>query len=157
MVIPNFNLTDCFEKLHHCDITKKLYPNIPRMIRIRYKNKFTILIFNNGKIRVMGNCNEWTIEELNNIISSLLYRPINLVHISDTVVFSMLTNVNLYNFSKLNSNCKLLHEAELFPAISLLEWRPTFVNLFYTGKVIVLGKNAKSLVNIIHDWILTHI
>lgn len=159
--VANFNLTNYYHQLTklHQDknsIALKHYETLPRMVRLRYKNEFTILIFNNRKIRVMGNINSRTHDELHEIVNSLLLHTVYLKHISDTVVFQLPYQISCYFFAKKYYKDNIIYESELFPAISIHEWAPTHVNLFHTGKVTVLGKNSIALVPTIYKWLLAH-
>lgn len=84
-----------------------------------------------------------------------------LCKVSETVVFqldSLHLPINLYKFShEYKKDNRILFEPELFPSLSLHYWKPLHVNVFSTGKVIILGFNASHFVSTIRDWINIHL
>ena len=65
-----------------------------------------------------------------------------------------LTPINLYyvaNHFKHDTNVSF--NPEVFPALSLHYWNPIHVNIFSTGKIIVLGNNSINLLTEIYEWI----
>lgn len=119
---------------------------------------FSFILFASGQCRVMGKI---TYDDACCFIQNIhyIYSDIsNVLHlVSQTVVFKLEDNlcpVNLYHLiSEYNNDVNVRFEGEIFPAISLHYWNPVHVNLFASGKVVILGKNALVLKETIHDWI----
>jgi TATA-box binding protein (TBP) (component of TFIID and TFIIIB) len=161
-LVGDFNLLITFSRLQKTYrkstiISTKLYFPSPKMIRLRVES-FTILIFNNGKIRVMGNVGAHTIDSLNALCAYILERKVNLNHISDTIIISLDRPINCYSFAQqYSSYTKILYETELFPALSILEFAPTHVNVFHTGKIVILGKEAQNQSLTIKNWLLSRL
>lgn len=95
-----------------------------------------------------------TIHSLNTIYSSI---ESPLQHVTETVVFnldSLHVPINLYKFaSEFCNDNRIQFEPELFPALCLQLWKPLHVNVFTSGKVIILGKNASDSFCKIRDWL----
>ena len=90
---------------------------------------YTILIFETGNCRIMG-CKRPI---------SFINKPfkINIERLqSCTVTFNLGFTVNLYKLS-LKLHC--MFEPEIFPAVRWLKYNPMCVNIFSSGKVVVLG------------------
>jgi len=134
-------------------------PSLPRQIIIRMSS-YTILIFNSGQCRLMGRI---SLEPAQLVIQSLsfIYTRIiqPLIQVSQTIVCtvdSLHVPINLYKFAHTYSptnNGLVQFEAELFPALSLHMWPPLHVNVFSTGKVIILGCNACTYASTIMNWL----
>ena len=122
---------------------------------------YTLIFFRNGKCRIMG-CKKPIDTKL------IKYKIKNIQIQSVTVTIDLGTTVNLYQLSgkkllylnfynitleKLRMNS--LHEPELFPALRYTKYNPLCVNVFSSGKVVILGLkslNFKCIVNpIIND------
>lgn len=79
----------------------------------------------------------------------------DLVAVSFTLIRQL--HINPINVSLFTDKCNNRHvqfEGELFPAVSITYWENAHVNLFATGKVIILGKNAYLYKDDVHKWIL---
>ena len=107
--------------------------------------KYTIIFFRSGNCRIMG-CRK----PLEN--NELQYNIQNIRMQSMTVVINLGQMINLYKLSKLT---RCWFEPELFPALRLNKYDPICVNVFASGKVVILGLknlNYKGYVdNIISD------
>jgi TATA-box binding protein (TBP) (component of TFIID and TFIIIB) len=88
-----------------------------------------MIIFENGKCRIMG-CKE----PLD--IPNFPYPVLNIKIVSITVTGNIHKTINLHKLSK---KTKCTYEPELFPALRLLNYNPLCVNVFSTGKVVILG------------------
>lgn len=149
-ILTNFNLTDeynnlCNRLIYEKDIQINHYSSRPFQIRIRIKDQFTILIFNNGKIRLMG-------KHINkNKAEDILNRSLNLVHVSDTIKFKLTDHINIYNHI---NKVGIIYEPEIFPSCNINLWPNIHVNVFHTGYVTILGKNSIKLVSIIFDKLI---
>lgn len=105
----------------------------------------------------MGNV---TLEKANNVLTGLhiIYSSIKvpLSCVSQTITFQMdksLLPINLYNFVNNINNINVIFNPEIFPAVSIHYWKPTHVNLFTSGKVVVLGKDSVKLSYDIYEWL----
>ena len=68
----------------------------------------------------------------------------------DNCVLPANLNVLAYAFK---NDPNVTFEPEIFPALSIHYWKPIHVNVFSTGKVIVLGRDAYFYLTEIYDWI----
>ena len=91
--------------------------------------QYTIVIFPNRQCRIMG-CKS-PIKSISTPFNIIIQRIQ-----SCTVVINLKQSLNLYKLS-LKLNC--IFEPELFPALRWLKYNPMCVNIFATGKVVVLG------------------
>ena len=90
---------------------------------------YSIIIFQSGKCRIMG-CKKPLIE------STLPFKITNIRLQSITVTANLNRTVNLY---RLAERMKSMFEPELFPALRCLDFNPLCVNVFASGKVVILG------------------
>ena len=153
------SLADVNKYLRGYGIFTQLYTPKPYMIRIRYK-KMTILLFTGGRFRCMGQCEE-TCDlmrlKLYSILKVLCCYKISINHISSTLSTKIPKDlISLKDFAQRNAQPGLLYELELFPALQLRIWPGVHVNIFQTGSIVILGKNAESLYSTILDWIFLH-
>ena len=116
----------------------------PRQKIIKLSN-LTLLIFPSGKCRLMGLCKPLT------DISSLPVKVTDLKIQSITVVFDLGYELNLLRLSRQLSPRTCMFEPELFPALRLTHFNPLCVNVFASGKIVVLGLKQLSYHNILKD------
>ena len=95
--------------------------NKPKQYVEKCKN-YTIIIFGNGKCRIMG-CKKPILS------SSLPYKITNLVIQSITLTENIGQSVNLFEIA-LKLKEKAMYEPELFPALRVIFFIPMCVNLF---------------------------
>lgn len=155
------DLQTCYCKLlpHFSNIT--LLKKLPLQIIIRFE-KGTLLLFSGGQFRFMGKISHnFTIDiikHINYIYSDVIMPP---YLVSQTVVFKVLDEccpLNLHHIASIFKDDKYVRfENELFPALSLYYWKPVHVNVFSTGKVVVLGKDAVKLLSYIDTWLFINI
>jgi len=105
---------------------------------------YTIVIFQTKKCRIMG-CKKPLVYD------SLPYKIDNIKLQSLTITSNVGQTVNLYKIS-MKLGMQVSYEPELFPALRLLKFNPLCVNLFSSGKIVILG--IKSLK---YDYILLEI
>jgi TATA-box binding protein (TBP) (component of TFIID and TFIIIB) len=92
---------------------------------------YTLVIFRSGKCRIMG-CKK-PLDE-----SSLPMKIFSIRIQSVTVTANLGTPVHLYKLAvKLKNQCTF--EPELFSALRYLKYNPMCVNIFSSGKVVILG------------------
>lgn len=133
----------------------------PQQLIIR-EPRFSILLFTTGQGRFMG---QITLSKAKTLIDSMsiIYSSIEspLTNVSQTVVFqlsSMYVPVNLYAFKTyFHLESKIQFEPERFPSVTLHFWDPLHVNIFSSGKVIVLGYNACAYIQTIRDFLEFHL
>lgn len=137
----------------------RLYSKRPYMLRIRYE-KNTVLIFSNGKLRLMGagfsnlDCAKSTVANMLHI------HDVTLEHVSSTVCLrlDLTANIDLFKFAQQYwRDMNVVFEPEIFPAIQLTKWKGVNANLFHTGSIVIMGRNAETLTTTIIDWILTNL
>ena len=108
---------------------------------------YTIIIFKSGKCRIMGCKTEL-------LISTLPFKINNIKIQSLTISESLGETVNLYKLAvKLDRDA--MYEPELFPALRLLKFNPLCVNIFASGKIIILGIKTIDCDDIISNIIKT--
>ena len=101
----------------------------PQQCVLRYP-EYTIVVFRSGSCRVMGCKTELDI--------SRLPLPIKIEKIqSVTISFSYSQKINLFKLKEMDISCS--YEPELFPALRISEFNPLCVNVFATGKIVVMG------------------
>lgn len=120
----------------------KYHESTPIQVIIKFEC-CTFLLFSSGKCRFMGNADINTVNNyLNDIINIIDASIITYPELkSQTVVFSLGRPINLL-YQVIPQS---LYEPELFPAIAIYKFRPLHVNLFSTGKVIILGHDALNM------------
>ena len=76
--------------------------------------------------------------------------------VSCTIIYKLQCTepINLYHIATTYNDYKnIRYESEIFPTLSLFFWLPTHVNVFATGKIVILGKYSTLNVNDIISWI----
>ena len=103
--------------------------------------KGTLLLFSNGKFRIMG-----CIDELEASFLPLSYIEKVYTNLSISFPSIILQSYTLkcdlgfhVNLEKMRINVPCIYEPELFPALRIKQYMPISVNIFATGKVIVCG------------------
>lgn len=133
------------------DIQTKFYPKNPCMWRFKVPNKWTLLLFNSGKYRIMGK--EVNVQETirfirENVLLHCKEKQLATLQ-SETFIVNLSAGspLNLYTFyGQLKDKDKrsFLYEPEIFPALQVLKWLPIFVNVFHTGRCVILGREARA-------------
>ena len=134
------------------------YNKKPPQLTVWFK-KCTFVIFRSGKCRIMGNvCIEKAIPYLHTLLHILDCRLISPpLLVSQTIVFQLdpqYTPINLLYISNRVQDSNVRFEYECFPALSLHFWKPLHVNVFATGKVVVLGNNATNMLVTIYKYLI---
>ena len=139
----------------------KLYTHRPQMLRIRHKKKNggCLILFKSGCFRIMGSrystakkCLSWIKKfiPLDGNDSCLMPKLQ-----TQTVTFE--TNRECVSSVYHKYSKAIFYEPEIFPsAMKLIRWGDVHVNLFFTGKVTVLGKKAVQRALDVQQW-LQHI
>ena len=146
-----FSLKTCYSMLCCKFDCISLRNQLPIQLTIRLKH-CTFLLFSTGQFRLMGSLiDESILSKLDCIYSEIVVQP---KCVSQTVCLQLNQCVNLHKFNHHFENCKdILYLPEIFPAIRLFLWKPLHVNLFSSGKVIVLGQDAYEKCDEILDWL----
>lgn len=121
----------------------------PQQIVDRTK-KHTVLIFKSGNCRIMGCKKPIRMQDLQYNIKNIKIQSI-------TVTANVEQKINLYLLNeKLKHQC--MYEPELFPAMRYLKYNPLCVNIFSSGKIMILGlstlqyhSQVESIINDIKD------
>ena len=104
----------------------------PQQLVYNCVNGEKLLVFTSGKCRLMG---------CKTPICSTVDLPIPVILtniLSITLVMKLDESINLINLAnKLGKKC--IYEPELFPAIRLTAFNPLCVNVFASGKIVILG------------------
>lgn len=139
------NINTVYEQLQtHCYKICVLHYR-PSQIVINF-DICTFILFRTGNCRIMGKSSSY--EEvfcILNYIVSLLDSMIlsSLTCVSQTAIIQLHTySLNLHKLCRVIPNN--IFEPELFPSLSIDYFKPLHVNLFSTGKIVVLGKDALS-------------
>ena len=115
----------------------------PHMYKIKNTNG-TLLVFKSGKIRYMGR--------------GIPPFGIEIVRLmSMTTTSSLNQKLNLYQLSRKYSSISI-YEPELFPALRFINFNPRCVNVFSSGKIIMMGlktiNEGEHIYKSIQSWIL---
>jgi len=94
-----------------------------------------LIIFPSGKCRIMGVKTPLTDEQIKNLPFEVKFCKIQ----SISLCFDLECRVNLLNLSHKLPRKSYMYEPELFPAMRLLNFNPLCVNLFSSGKLVILG------------------
>ena len=152
--VPFGQLLDDFDGSY--SFTRKYYPQQPHMIKVNSPT-WAFLLFPSGKYRLIFKTDASNVKfTLDFIIRVLLdnnnaVAPNNYKLQSETFTLSLPFNVNLQLYKEANntSNSDLQYEPELFPALRLNWYPPVMINLFHTGKVVIMGRKARHYLDII--------
>lgn len=110
-------------------------------------SKCTMVIFRSGKCRIMGCRKPVNIEDIPYDINNLKIQSI-------TVTANLNMKINLLHLKiKLGPLC--VYEPELFTALRYTKYNPKCVNVFSSGKVVILGLQSllyeNTVASILHD------
>ena len=122
-------------------------------------NRFSILVFKNGTCRIMG-CKQKLFENIIEIENDDLSFRVQILQIQSlTIILDLKQNVHLYKLANILKH-ECVFEPELFPALRCNIFNPICVNIFSSGKIVILGIRTlefKETVNNIFEYILKHI
>src|SRR3977135_3441103 len=127
----------------------------PEQLVIRFVDGSTVLFFKSGKFRIMGgkiddlekHCNIYAITALFDQYPKLTLQTL-------TAAYAYPFKINLY---ELSDNIESHLNAESFPALLILKYKPITVNVFASGKVTICGlKDFETAQRIEEelDWLL---
>ena len=163
LVVVNANYRGSLNKnidlaLLQSQIPNSKFCNKPRQLIIKDKDGI-VLFFRNGKFRIMG-----YIEELDATFLAYIYTTLIDQEDCPAIHFqSMTAKVTLDKRLKLSMLHNLIpesqYEPELFPAMLVRKYKPTSVNIFSTGKIMICGvrevENIKSIMEDINTQLIT--
>lgn len=129
-------------------VSFKIFRGRPRMFKIRCD--ITILIFSNGRFRVMGLCTEESVEKTLQTLLHLYWWDYVLEFQTCTVTFQVDSIPPMFVEYAGND---VRYDGELFPSIHICKWTTVHANLFVSGKVVVLGRDAWLKAFEIRDWL----
>lgn len=113
------------------EVTNKMSFPIGKPCQVVVKSdNYKIIFFKTGKCRIMGCKKPLEPHDLKQ------YEIKNIQMQSLTVVVNMGVKINLYKLARI---VKCWFEPELFPALKIVKYEPLCVNVFSTGKVVILG------------------
>ena len=93
---------------------------------------FTILIFRTGNCRIMG-CRK-PLTEFDKLPFGIKIQSLQ----SITVTYNFKQSIDLHKLSQMmGTDCS--YEPEIFPALRYLHYNPLCVNIFHSGKMVILG------------------
>ena len=122
------------EKIH---FEETMVPPIQKIFPI-HGGTAKFMVFKSGKCRIMGLTNDIIPDKLPFKIRDCKIQGV-------TLVFSLGRSLNLIKLCHNLAKKSYIFEPELFPAVRLLNFLPMCVNVFSSGKVMILG--AKQLTN----------
>ena len=106
-----------------------------------------MIIFRSGKMRLMG------LKKPPDNLDSLPYIPAKFELQSFTLTDDLHSKINLIHLANALPRKSFWYEPELFPALRLLDYNPLCVNVFGSGKIVVLGARDISKVNLLVESI----
>lgn len=108
--------------------------------------KCKLLVFPSGKCRLMG---------LRKPPTNLPFEILNLSIQSITVVYDIGQDINLLTLASQLPKGQCMYEPELFPALRMTKYKPICVNVFSSGKIIIMGLKElayqKFLSDVVHE------
>ena len=133
------------DTLSHVKSTNYQIKKPPEQLIIKFFDGSTMLVFKTGKFRIMGG--KW-INDLDahfNIFRvTLLCDDIPIIKLQTmTAVIQLPHKVNL---ALLADNVESYYNAESFPAVHVETYKPLNVNVFASGKVVIMGLKQESIV-----------
>lgn len=123
----NYKAKTMKENINHLDFNV----GKPQQLVFKY-DEYTIILFKNGSCRIMG-CKKAIYD------NTVLPFGIEIERIQSIVVtFDIRHEINLQKLSiEMGLDC--MYEPELFPALRYSRYDPLCVNIFATGKIVILG------------------
>ena len=120
----------------------------PRQLIFNIDGSCTLLVFPTGKCRLMG---------VKSPLHDITHLPVKIDKLtiqSMTLVHSLDNDINLLRLAKNLPPNERLYEPELFPAVRLLKYNPMCVNVFGSGKVVILGLKNIAYQEFLNDVIM---
>lgn len=117
----------------------------PYQLVMPIDNVGKLLLFPSGKCRLMG---------LKTPVSEDMRLPLKINDLeiqSITVTYNLGRQINLLKVAKQLTCKRCMYEPELFPALRMKRFDPICVNVFSTGKVVILGLKSLSYQSLIES------
>lgn len=151
-VVPFGQLLDDFDGAYS---HQRKYYRRPHMIRVK-NPVWAFLLFPSGKYRLMLKNESTQPGPILNFIYQVLTDnknaviPNNFKIQSETFCLSLPFRINLqlYKESR-NNDIEIQYEPELFPALRFNWYPPILINMFHTGKVIIMGRKSRRHLDVI--------
>ena len=123
--------------LANSDLVKFKFTRVkaPYQIVIEIEKIGKLVLFPNGKCRLMGLKHPITADNSNHIPFKLFALKIQ----SLTVTHNVGYNINLFKLARNMPYRDPMYESELFPALRLTKFNPICANVFSNGKIVILG------------------
>ena len=112
--------------------SEKIKPPVQKVIQTSLSGA-RMMVFPSDKFRLMG------VKEPLTSYECLPLMPATMTLQSATIVGNYGESINLRTLAADLTSRWCLYEPELFPAARLLEFNPLCVNVFSTGKIVILG------------------
>ena len=133
----------------------------PNQLIIKFVNDATMLVFKTGKFRIIGK----TLSHAEALglaasITMMMHACPPLIELQTmTAVYTHPQHINLPTLATLvqgsEHKTQCHYDAEHFPAVQIICWNPTHVNVFASGKVIICGlKTLAAAEKIISELLL---
>ena len=100
----------------------------PQQCLKKYEN-YSMVFFRSGKCRIMGCKKALDITTLPYNIKNIQLQSISIVEKIGQMI----------NLQKLSQKISCSYEPELFPALRLTQYNPICVNIFSSGKIVIMG------------------
>lgn len=138
MLLTNVNYKGWLSSKEMKRINYHIKPYTPSphqvIIAIKDLNNAKLLIFPSGKCRLMG------MKRLFNSNTDKLPVKVNAFQLqSASAVINFGHRINLLNLANRLPRATFMYEPELFPALRLIIFNPLCVNVFSSGKIVILG------------------
>ena len=134
------------DQLEKIAFTKDQCPPIQKVFHLpncQHGQNVKLIVFKSGKCRLMG------IQIPLNNDANLPLAVNNLQIQSITLVDDIGESINLYKLAHKLPKGSFMFEPELFPALRLVNFNPLCVNIFSSGKIVILGVKNLSYQNLI--------
>ena len=131
-MITNINyIVKAVEPVDHLPFRNSL----PQMY-VHKTQEYTLILFKSGQGRLMG-CKQPLTKRLINVVVNVAIQRIN----SASVTFNVGQALNLTHLGNYchHNSVAYQYEPELFPALRLSSFNPLCVNVFSSGKCVILG------------------
>ena len=111
----------------------KIPPPVQKVIKLSTPPGGCMLVFPSGKFRLMG------LKQPIASYENLPLQPATMTLQSATIVGHYGESIHLRELATELTSRRCTYEPELFPAARLLDFNPLCVNVFSTGKIVILG------------------
>ena len=146
MPIANINYNAILKYPINQELFRHLRP--PQQLVYPCANGIKLVIFKSGKCRIMG-CKERLRKHL--YLSYHFPLPIKQWHLQSLSVNSNYgTSINLHYLAQRLGSHNCTYEPEIFPGLRLLYFRPLCVNVFASGRIMILGVRTFKIKTLCH-------